>query len=89
MGYIGDPVDVIIEINSVSTEFVMAYSQYDLNKDGVIDLDDLSWALQYLLATDSHSIWDVAKVADFNEDGIIDVEDLVLILANYTIPYYT
>ena len=64
------------------------YSPYDLNKDGVVDLDDVTWAAQYLLAVTTDTIWSTASVADFTNDGRIDIEDIVLILANYTVPYY-
>jgi hypothetical protein len=33
--------------------------------------------------------WDAALAADFNGDGVVDISDLILILANYTIPYYS
>ena len=65
------------------------YSPYDLNKDGTIDLNDITWAMQYLLATPADPDWSIAQACDYNSDGLIDMLDLLLILANYTIPYYT
>jgi len=64
------------------------YSPYDLNKDGVIDLNDLTYALQFLLANEGDPNWDEAKAADFDGNKKIDIEDLIVILANYTVPYY-
>ena len=89
MSYAGFIVDLIIVDGSVSTDFVKAFSPYDLNKDGVIDLHDLTWALQYLLVQEGDPNWDIAKAADFTENGRIEIDDLILILANYTVPYYT
>ena len=74
--------------DAATTEFVQWYSRYDLNKDGVIDLNDVTFALMYLMVAEGDPLWDDAKVVDFNGDGIIDIQDLLLILANYTIPYY-
>ena len=66
------------------------YSLYDLNKDGVIDLNDLTFALQFLLMTPSDpEWWDGAYACDYNHNDTIDIDDLILILANYTIPYYS
>ena len=65
-----------------------SYSPYDLNKDGVIDLNDVTYALKYFMAHEGDADWDAAKAADFDGSGQIDVGDLLLILANYTIPYY-
>ena len=75
--------------DTFSTDFVQYYSPYDLNKDGVIDLNDLTYALQFLLMDNTDPNWDDIKAIDFSGDGKIGVEDLVLILANYTIPYYS
>ena len=64
------------------------YSRYDLNKSGEVDLNDLTYALKYFMSAEGDTDWGEAQPADFNYDGVIDVADLVLILANYTIPYY-
>ena len=63
-------------------------NRYDLNKDGVVDLNDLTFALQYILATENDATWEYAKEVDFTNDGRIRIDDLVLIIFNYTIPYY-
>ena len=88
LSYAGEEVQSRIINDNVTTIFEQWYSPYDLNKDGVIDLNDLTFAMQFLLVTDSDANWNDAKAADFNGDNIIDINDLLLILANYTIPYY-
>lgn len=72
-----------------STEFGQYYSKYDVNRSGAVDLNDLTYALMYFMVKSGDAGWDAAEAIDFNGDGIIDVADLVLILANYTIPYYS
>ena len=69
----------------VSTEFVF---KFDVNRDGVVDLNDITFALQYLLVNQFDAEWAQAYVADVNGEGVINAADLSLILANYTIPYY-
>ena len=71
-----------------TTVFEQYYSIYDVNKDGVIDLNDITYALQFLLVQDGDPGWEEAKAVNVNGDDIIDTKDLILILANYTIPYY-
>jgi len=88
MSYMGGPVDSIIVAGSVQTNFLKYYSKYDLNFDGVVDLHDLTYAMLYMMVKEGDPDWEKAQVADFHEDGRIDVEDLLLILANYTVPYY-
>ena len=77
-----------IEKDTATTEYLQYYSIYDLNKDGVIDLNDLTFALQYLSVSFGDPNWEDAKIADVNVTGTVDIDDLILILANYTIPYY-
>ena len=83
-------VDKYAEIKdaAVTTRFLKYYSKYDLNFDGVVDIHDLTYALQFFMAKEGDANWDEAKVADFCEDGLIDINDLLLILNNYTISYY-
>ena len=86
--YEGAGIGSVITNGTVSTEFTKWYSPFDLNKDGVVDLNDITFALQYLPAYAGDSNWDEAKIADVNNDGKVDIGDLSLILANYTVPYY-
>ena len=60
------------------------YSIYDLNKDGVVDLLDISGAMMHYMAEYGDADWDIAKFADVNNDGVIDIEDIILIRANFT-----
>jgi len=88
MSFFGDEVFPVVSNDVVTTEFVKWYSPYDLNKDGTVDLNDLTWALQYLMVTKDDPEWAIAYVADFDESGMIDISDLLLIMANYSTPYY-
>jgi len=88
MSFDGVEVYPFILKDTATTEFVKWYSRYDVNRDGVVDLNDLTFALMYLMLDSTDPDWDVAKIADVNGDGFIDIDDLLLILANYTIPYY-
>ena len=88
--YEGNNVIANLRKDTATTLFVKWYSKYDLNQDGVIDLNDLTYALQYLGVTSDDPEWEQAKVCNFKDDDlIIDISDLILILANYTIPYYS
>ena len=84
----GTSIDVVVDKDIATTILEQYYSPYDLNKDGVIDLNDVTYALQFLLSRPGDADWDLAKVADYNGDGAVDIADLILILANYTVPYY-
>ena len=89
LSYAGNNVLADIKNGVVTTTFDKYFLPYDLNKDGVVDLNDITYALQFLMAEEGDSNWDAAKAADLNDDGYVDIEDLLLILANYTIPYYS
>ena len=86
--YAGATVDNMVVKDTATTFFTQYYSIYDLNKDGVIDLNDLTYALQFLLAEEGDANWDEAKAVDYTNNRKVEVDDLLLILANYTIPYY-
>ena len=88
LSYVGTAVAVDIIYDTASTVFETYYDLHDINKDGVVDIHDLSYALQYLFMQAGELNWDEAKKADINGDNIIDLDDLLLILGNYTIPYY-
>ena len=85
----GGPVAVVIVNDEAKTLVVEYFSPFDLNKDRVVDLNDLTYALQFLLVAEGDANWDEAKLIDYNDDHIIDINDLIEILANYTIPYYS
>ena len=74
-------------------------SKYDLNKDGTVDLLDLTimkLALQYnasdvewntlVLSTDAFGAAITPAMCDFNGDGIVDMLDLVELFLNYIDP---
>ena len=86
LSYSGVEIGADIINGSAVTRFMQYYSPYDLNKDGVIDIHDITYALQFLLAVPGDPNWDEA--ADVNGDGVVEIADLILILANYTVPYY-
>ena len=85
---IGEPVNVSIIKGEVATTIEEYRSPYDGNGDGVVDVHDLSFALQFLLIKEGDPGWDIAKRFDFNDDKIITIDDLIIIMANYTEPYY-
>ena len=89
MSYAAVAVPVVVAKGVATTEFVQYYSPFDVNKDGVIDLNDLTFAMQYLTAKAGDANWDEAKIADVNNSGEVDIDDLIEILANYTVPYYS
>ena len=89
LSFEGESVPVNIVNGAVTTYIGKYFSRYDLNKDGVINLNDLTYALKFFMAREGEAGWDMAQAADFNGDGIVDISDLILILANYSIPYYS
>ena len=90
MSYKDGQVVTMIEEGVASTDLLQWYSKYDLNKDGVIDLNDLTYALQFLGITSADPEWVDAQYVNFDDtNDAIDINDLILILANYTIPYYS
>ena len=84
----GGEVATVIENDTVTTVLEKWYSPYDLNKDGVIDLNDLTFAMQFLNVSIGDANWDEAMVCDFDISGDIGIGDLIIILAHYTVPYY-
>ena len=86
--YTVSTIPCVIVNGTATTIFGQQYLPYDLNNDGVVDLNDITFALQYLLVTPSDLEWAIAYACDFNGDNIIGIEDLAVILANYTVPYY-
>jgi Ca2+-binding EF-hand superfamily protein len=88
LSYEGEWVSASVLNGTAATSIVKYFSPYDLNRSGEVDLNDLTYALMYFMTNSGDAGWDKAKAADFNDDGVVDVMDLILILANYTIPYY-
>jgi len=85
MSYAGSYVPVHIGIGEVITSF---YSKYDIDRNGVVDFYDITKALTYFMAKEGDSDWASARVADVNNDGVVNVLDMILVLANYTDPFY-
>lgn len=54
----------------------------DINKDGKVDLEDLSIAIKYYGSNHTQDIWEKAKKCDVIPDGMIDMKDLVEINLN-------
>ena len=52
----------------------------DVNKDGIVDINDVTVLIDYLLNGNGGSIDLVA--ADVNGDGAIDIEDVTLLIDN-------
>ena len=88
--------DVEIEKGEAATSIVKVFSIYDLDKNQVIDLLDLSVVLMYCQYTsdneewtalgrfrDSKDEWIYVYMCDFNRDGKIDMQDLVSLFINY------
>jgi hypothetical protein len=69
---------------------VPVYSKWDLNRDGTVDMLDVSVALYFYLMTDADPNWETilyndrcAKDADVNGDGVVNQADLIEIMANF------
>ncbi len=59
--------------------------RFDLNKDGVVDQLDITWAQQFYRAVSGDANWNTAKRCDFNQDQLIDITDFIQILQNFTV----
>jgi len=76
-------------------EFIAIYSKYDLNKDGEVDLLDISIALRVYLKEETDDDWNegfsldglgmpiTAALCDVNGDGVVDMLDIADILINF------
>ena len=90
LSFSGANIEADIVDGAVTTAFTEAYSIYDLNKDRVVDLNDLTYALQYLGVSLGDPEWPQASLCNFDDsNNVIDINDLIIILANYTVPYYS
>jgi len=66
-------------------------NQYDLNKDKVVDIIDLTIITQYYMYSPTHPDWmtpiynGVRPVdCDFNKDGVVDLLDITGLILNFT-----
>jgi len=76
-------------------DFLEVYSIYDLNKDEVVDLLDISIALRAFLIANDDEEWNIgissdklgvaitAALCDVNGDGVVDMLDIADILAHF------
>jgi len=71
-----------IRKDTVTTDVTPHYSEYDINRDTVVDQLDLTAAQLFYAAREGDANWDAAKIADINKDGRGDIEDLSLIHNN-------
>lgn len=77
----GNAVFFTTEIKTNRAEITVAdQNKYDLNKDGVIDLLDITYCQKYYRETSSSADWDDISNCDLDGNGIIDVEDMILLL---------
>ena len=88
LAYAGYLVDSSIVQDTATTSFIKYYSPYDINKDGVVDALDISLAVIYLVVMVGDPEWEIAKFIDFDQNWVVDINDLILILANFTVPFY-
>ena len=61
-----------------------SYSVYDVNRDGKVNLLDISVAQQHYAASSADADWAKAQRSDVNGDGMVAIDDLILILKNIT-----
>lgn len=57
------------------------YCPFDINSDGIVDIDDMTILRRHYGAVMNGKKWDASL--DFNSDGIIDVDDGQLLRKNY------
>jgi hypothetical protein len=75
--YSGDTgaMDVVIDNGSVA---IKTFMLGDVNKDGVVDIKDVTILRRYLAGTVSADTED-APAADCNEDGVVDIKDVTIL----------
>ena len=87
-------------VNATTT--VLAYSKFDGNRDGTVDLADVAAAAYYFGMMDDDPRWNVAEEfetndpsvkisivpmhSNVNDDDVIDIEDIIQIILNYSNP---
>lgn len=52
----------------------------DVNKDGIIDLLDITYCQKYYKQSDKSANWNEFKNCDLDNNGVIDIQDLIIIL---------
>ena len=72
-----EPVSVNVDVNQW-------FSQYDVYRDGVIDMTDLSF-MQAFFGASNNTLYDpyLLDIVDFNEDGIVDLDDIIEVSLRY------
>ena len=80
--YLGEGPDggekyVDVNLDKASCETEVDYNTFDVNRDGIVDMLDLTRAQRWFGTDDA--------ICDVNDDGTVDVEDMILILNNYTV----
>lgn len=55
-------------------------SGYDLNKDGVVDLLDITYCQKFYRQTSNSDNWNNMKHCDLDQNGMIDVQDMIILL---------
>ena len=66
-------------LDQAAVTITVKHNIFDVNKDGVVNILDLTRAQRYYGKTNED--------ADVNRDGKVDVEDLIMILNNYYEPF--
>ena len=77
----GEPVYLTSEIKKADAETnITDRNRYDLNKDGVVDLLDITFAQKYYRYTPDSQGWSSVSHCDLDGNNIIDIEDMILVL---------
>lgn len=77
----GEPIYLTSEIKKADAETnITDRNRYDLNKDGVVDLLDITFAQKYYRYTPDSQGWSSVSHCDLDGNNIIDIEDMILVL---------
>jgi len=74
-----EPVSVNIDVNQW-------FSQYDVYRDGVIDMTDLAIMQSFFgQSLSQNTLFDpyILNIADFNQDGVVDIDDINEVAMRY------
>ena len=76
--YLGEDDETLVraDLSAASVTTVVEYNVYDVNKDGAVNLLDITRAQRYYGSYHAD--------ADVNRDNAVDIDDLIRILNNYT-----